>query len=617
GYNSTKEDDRYNIFLTNTLEKLPPTQALLLNDWYSAEAEGAANIKENKPVMIVLGNPPYSGESANKTTWIASLMDDYKKEPGGVEKLKERNSKWINDDYVKFIRSGQYFIEKNAEGILAFINPHGYLDNTTFRGMRWNLLKTFDEIYIIDLHGNSKKKEVCPNGNKDENVFDIQQGVSINIFIKTGKGKDDDLGTVHHYDLYGKRENKYEFLMENRLNSINFTTVHNIAPNYFFIPKDFEKQNEYNKGFQVNELFKIKGTGIITKRDKLCISNTPEQCYDGAKDLVSLPKHDFYTKYQMPQDVRDWRYEWAMSDILDHKLSKKYIKMINYRPFDNKFIYYTGRSRGYVGWPVLKVMQHFLEGDNVGLVASRQCASNWRYIFLTKLIGDLNLTGVAGRYGSGCYFPLYLYNDDLYLKERQPNLNMNIVDKLIQILNLSFTDEKENDINTFSPIDILDYIYAVLYSPSYREKYNEFLKIDFPRVPYPESKEFFWKLVKCGSEIRELHLLDSSKVNNYITEYSVTGTNIVTRRITKKDWQIDEKDKSRGRVWINDQQYFDHVPLVAWEFFIGGYQPAQKWLKDRKDRELSCDDILHYQKIIVALTETDRLMKEIDKVVIL
>ena len=178
-------------------------------------------------------------------------------------------------------------------------------------------------------------------------------------------------------------------------------------------------------------------------------------------------------------------------------------------------------------------------------------------------------------------------------------------------LGLTFTNEKETTENTFAPIDILDYIYAVLHSPTYREKYKEFLKIDFPRVPYPKDKDTFWQLVKLGGEIRQIHLLESPTVEQYITQYPEDGDKIVTK--PKFVNSLEGLDVV-GKVYINDTQYFDNVPQIAWDFYIGGYQPAQKWLKDRKDRKLEFDDILNYQKIIVALAETDRLMKEIDKI---
>jgi predicted helicase len=265
-------------------------------------------------------------------------------------------------------------------------------------------------------------------------------------------------------------------------------------------------------------------------------------------------------------------------------------------------------------------MHHFLAGENIGIVVARQCVSDWRYIFISKHIGEFNLTSTAGRFGSGNFLPLYLYpksNNQQTIeqsKERTPNLKAEIVNQIAEKLGLTFTNEKENTKNTFAPIDILDYIYAVLHSPTYREKYKEFLKIDFPRVPYPKDHDTFWQLVKLGGEIRQIHLLESPTVEQYITQYPIDGDNLVSRKITKSSPGYVAVTKTHGKVYINDEQYFDNVPLTAWEFYIGGYQPAQKWLKDRKDRKLEFDDILHYQKIIVALSETERLMKEIDKI---
>ena len=266
-------NQRVRVYLTNSLEEYHPDTGTLFANWLSAEANAANYIKRDTPVMCVIGNPPYSGESANKGDWIMSLMEDYKKEPGGKEKLKERNSKWINDDYVKFLRYGQHFIEKNGSGILAFINPHGFLDNPTFRGMRWHLLKTYDKIYTIDLHGNAKKKEKAPDGSADVNVFDIEQGVSINFFIKTGKKKPDELGKVFHFDLYGKRDIKYDFLSENSIASVQYKEIPNVAPSYFFVSKDFDEQHAYNQGFSVPNLFSINSVGIVTSKDSILIND--------------------------------------------------------------------------------------------------------------------------------------------------------------------------------------------------------------------------------------------------------------------------------------------------------------------------------------------------------
>ena len=605
GYKPTK-DQRFRIYLTNSLEEHHPDTGTLFANWLSAEANEANRIKRDAPVMVVMGNPPYSGESANKGEWIMSLMEDYKKEPGGKEKLKERNPKWINDDYVKFVRYGQHFIEKNGSGVLAFINPHGFLDNPTFRGMRWNLLKTYDKIYTIDLHGNSKKKETAPDGSVDQNVFDIQQGVSINFLVKTGTKKANELGKVFHFDLFGKRDFKYDFLSKNTLKSVTYQEIPNKAPMYFMVQKDFDVEEQYNKGFQINKLFKLNTVGIVTSKDAVLINDSNFDLIKNIQEYYSI------------------------------EVDSKLIRKISYRPFDEKFIYYDSnlieRARE-------KVMCHFLYGRNLGLIVGRQSTDDyWCNIQITSNIIDnryhFSYKGIASQ------FPLYLYPEpsaqhtieptaqlpltgfetlsEVKNTARTPNLNMEIVKQIAQKLGLAFVPEKEPEGNvcfinspevrddyktTFAPIDLLDYIYAVLHSPGYREQYKEFLKIDFPRVPYPKDATTFWRLVKLGGEIRQIHLLESPVVENFITQYPVDGDNVVGKI-----------KYEHGKVYINDTQYFANVPEVAWNFYIGGYQPAQKWLKDRKDRTLEFEDILHYQKIIVALSETDRLMKEIDRV---
>jgi len=617
-----KKNPRFNIYLTNSLEEHHPDTDTLFSRWLSNEANEANHIKRDTPVMVVLGNPPYSGESANKGAWIMSLMEDYKKEPGGKQKLQEQNPKWVNDDYVKFLRYGQYFIEKNGEGILAFINPHGFLDNPTFRGMRWNLLKTYDKIYTIDLHGNSKKQEVAPDGSADSNVFDIQQGVSINILVKTGQKKNGHLAQLFHYDLYGKREAKYEFLLSHTLTTVPYVELSPVAPSYVFVPRSSEAQSQYEQGFAVVEMFPVNGTGIVTKRDNLCIGDTKQYCYTAAADILNLPKDEFYKKYDLPPDVRDWRYEWAVKDIADHKLSMAYVKKISYRPFDTRYIYYTGQSRGFVGWPVVNIMQHFVKGANVGLALCRQVKSGQHYVhaFITNQLTESAY--VSNRTSEiTSTFPLYLYPEtngqkSFTTQDRKPNLNMELVAQIATNLGFTFTPEKEPTANTFAPIDIFDYIYAVLHSPSYREQYKEFLKVDFPRVPYPQNPATFWALVKLGGELRQLHLLESPKVTVYITRYPIDGDNRLTRKFTEMsgDFELTDKAQQIGRVWLNETQYFDHVPVVAWEFCIGGYQPAQKWLKDRRGRVLGFEDLVHYQQLIVALTETVKLMQEIDRI---
>ncbi len=608
GYKPTKEQ-RFRIYLTNSLEEHHPDTGTLFANWLSTEANEANHIKRDTPVMVVMGNPPYSGESSNKGEWIMKLMEDYKKEPGGKEKLKERNPKWINDDYVKFIRYGQHFIEKNGSGILAFINPHGYLDNPTFRGMRWNLLKTYDKIYTLDLHGNSKKKETAPDGSIDQNVFDIMQGVSINLFIKTGKKKPNELGRVFHSDLFGKREIKYDFLYGNSIKTIVYKELPNISPNYFFIGMNFNLQENYNKGVKITELFELNNVGIVTARDKFTIHKTKIELNETIAEFLSIDDETARKRFNLGKDVRDWKVNFARKDLNNNYPNKGSIVEISYRPFDIRWTFYTGNSKGFHCYPRTEIMKNFIK-ENLGLVYKLGNAEeNSASAMVSKNIIDFRSWSRPGMQGGDYISPLYIYDENNTQKiiaqksERKPNLNIKIVNEIAEKLKLVFTNEKEITKDTFAPIDILDYIYAVLHSPTYREKYKEFLKIDFPRVPYPADKKTFWELVKLGGELRQIHLLESPKVEKYITQYPINGSNEVVK--------IKYQDK---KVFINDTQYFDNVPQIAWEFYIGGYQPAQKWLKDRKGRELNFEDILHYQKIIVALSETDRIMKEIDKI---
>lgn len=611
GFNPTS-NQRFRVYLTNSLEEHHQDTGTLFANWLSTEANEANYIKRDTPVMCVIGNPPYSGISSNNGEWISNLIEDYKYVDG--VHFNERKH-WLNDDYVKFLRYGQHFIEKNGSGVLAFINPHGFLDNPTFRGMRWHLLKTYDKIYTIDLHGNSKKKETAPDGSTDQNVFDIMQGVSINFFVKTGKKKAKELGQVFHYDLYGKRNSKYEFLTSNSLKSVDFENVKYNNPFYFFVPKNQEGRQDYEGGFRVDELFPSNVTGIVTARDSVVIDIdrnellkriekfSDEQFTDREIRSWLFPnKKD--GKY-LAGNSRGWKLELARKQIVanDHK---SIIKKIDYRPFDIRNIYY---SSDMVDWGRENLMRHFLEEPNIGLMICRQTAiDSWEHIGITKHLADDSRVSNRSR-ERGYILPLYLYPEKSEqstiedTSSRTPNLNAEIVNQIAESLALTFTHEKETTANTFAPIDILDYIYAVLHSPTYRQKYKEFLKIDFPRVPYPKDQETFWQLVKLGKQIRQIHLLESPKVEQYITQYPLDGDNVV--------YKPKYKD---GKVYINDTQYFDNVPQVAWEFYIGGYQPAQKWLKDRKDRKLGFDDILHYQKIIVALSETDRLMNEIDKI---
>ncbi|MGC6413539.1 MAG: type ISP restriction/modification enzyme, partial [Bacteroidia bacterium] len=616
GYKPTI-NQRFKVYLTNSLEEAHQDTGTLFLKMLSMESSEANLVKRDTPVMCVIGNPPYSGISSNNGKWISNLIEDYKYVDG--IHFNERKH-WLNDDYVKFLRYGQHYIEKNGSGVLAFINPHGFLDNPTFRGMRWNLLKTYDKIYTIDLHGNSKKKETAPDGSADINVFDIQQGVSINVFVKTGKKKANELGKILHYDLYGKRDFKYDFLNENSIQSIEFNELPNVAPNYFFVPKDFEAQESYEKGFKVNEFFTQNSVGFVSANDGMNISMTEKEQREKIQDILTLEEAVWRLKYNRAKDAQSWKYKWAKEDA--EKNQSDTLSKVSYRPFDTRYTLYTGVSGGLYARPTFDTMQNFINGKNVGLNWIRPMSAKYEFsIFISQYITDQCSAGNKSA-GAGISYlgPLYLYSKTSgqqtieQSEERTPNLNQEIVKEIAEKLSLNFTNEKESNKNTFAPIDILDYIYAVLHSPSYREKYKEFLKIDFPRVPYPKNQDTFWKLVKLGGEIRQIHLLESATVEQYITQFQIGGSDLVSRKMSKNSPGYVPNNETHGKVYINDEQYFDNVPLVAWEFYIGGYQPAQKWLKDRNGRKLEWEDIAHYQKIIVALSETDRIMKEIDEI---
>jgi predicted helicase len=586
---------RLKVYLTNSLEESHPDTGTIFANWLSGEANEANHIKRDTPVMCVIGNPPYSVSSTNKGDWIENLTADYKK------KLNERNIQPLSDDYIKFIRYGQHFVQKNGSGILAYISNNSFIDGLIHRQMRKNLLETFDNIHILDLHGNSKKQETGPDGSSDQNVFDIMQGVSINIFVKTGNKKKTELAKVYHYDLFGKREEKYDFLLQNSLKTIAFKQLPNNEPNYFFVNKNFDGESEYSKGFKVDELFKIYTSGIKTHRDDFVINFSEDKLK--SKIDIFFDKNNSVEEIKMElklKNNRDWSIEEARKNNDFHS---DHIKNITYRPFDDRKIYYDSRL---IDYGREAVMKHII-GGSLSFVSFRQSRNEEQGTFLISknIVGKDAISSLD----TCSVFPLYLYHDTDEQQsiekqsKRTPNLNTKIVAELEKILCLQFVTEKVQNEKTFSPIDILDYIYAVLHSPKYRTKYKEFLKIDFPRAPYPKGIGIFWQLVKLGSEIRRIHLLESSIINQYITQYPINGDNVVGK--TKYQG---------GNVYINESQYFGNVPQKVWEFYIGGYQPAQKWLKDRKEMTLGFDDILHYQKIIVALNETIRLMDKINEI---
>ena len=590
GYEPADNPPRLSVYLTNSLEEGErEVRDLFMTQWLTREAREANTIKRDMPIMCVIGNPPYLGEGGKSTGWLGTLMDDYKKEPGGKVKLKERNPKWLNDLYVKFIRLSSHLIERNGEGVLGFITNHGYLDNPTFRGMRWHLLKTFDKIWVLDLHGNAKKKEVTPEGKPDRNVFDIQQGVAIIIGVKKKDGGKE-LAEVMQGDLWGERNDKYDWLVESDLSKFN-RVLHPQGPWFIFEPYDNVKANLYNQWFSVTEFFRVGGTGVVTKRDKLTIHITKEGVVGAVTDMSTLSEEMVRNKYKIPKDVRDWRYPWALDDLKENA-SNYIVAPISYRPFDNRFIYYSGRSRGFVGWPVEKIMCHFIRGKNLGLATARSNKNPIPDHFF--VVDRMMETKCAESSTQSAVFPLYLYPDK---QDLDPTRRVNFDPKLHKKLQKL---AKHPEHGAPDEVAIFDYIYGVLHCPAYRETYAEFLKIDFPRIPWPPSPDEFWDISAKGARLRKLHLMDPAAIGP--TPFPFMG---------EGDSVIDKPRFEDGKIWINKTQYFDNAPEVSWGFYIGGYQPARKWLKDRKGRALGFEDVKHYQRILKILAETDRIMAEI------
>lgn len=578
GY-SVQSNQRLNVFLTNSLEEAIPQARNLFARWLSDEAYAASKVKTETPVMICLGNPPYSVSSQNSGEWISEMIKIYK---------MNLNEKKINldDDYIKFIRLGQHYIDKNGYGVLAYISNNSFIDGITHRQMRYSLLSSFDSIYILNLHGNSRKLEVAPDGGKDENVFDIMQGVSINLFIKTGEKKKNCLGRVFYHDVYGERESKYELLNGSSMSLIQWENLSPVAPYFFFIPKDFSLKEEYECGFKIDKLFVQNNSGIQTKRDKLVYQYSSEEIAHVVDYMKTHSSEECRERFSLPEDGRDWSINWAREDVCSD--IGKICRVLNH-PFDLKWTYFTGTSSGFMAYPRMPLSGQMMK-DNYALLAvrntRRQLVNNY---FVANTIVDKD--GISS-FDNCRFFPLYIYREDMDGNE-------------VKEINFApeYYAEVQKHIPSCTPESLFDYIYATLYSTVYREKYSEFLKIDYPYIPYPKDSEHFNLFAEKGSEIRRLHLMEGSNSWPFNTKFPISGDN-----------SVDEISFKDGRVYINSVQFFDNIPDFVWNFYIGGYQPAQKWLKDRKGRTLDYQDIIHYGHIIYALQETDRLMREIDEI---
>jgi predicted helicase len=651
------------VFLTNTLEEAEKKAETLFGPLrvITQEANAASEIKRNMPILAVIGNPPYSGHSANRSweikegkktaTFIGQLIQDYYSVDG--HPLGEKNPKWLQDDYVKFIRWGQWRIERTGAGVLAFITNHGYLDNPTFRGMRQSLMNLFTDIYVLNLHGNSKKKEKCPDGSPDENVFDIQQGVTLGIFVKEpNKGGP---AKVFHADLWGLRESKYQRLFESDIQSTQWAQLSPQSPVYVFVPRDAEMFAEYQKGWKLPDALQLSSVGIVTARDNLTVHWSKSEAWKTVQDFVDLGREDAREKYQLGKDTRDWKVALAQQDIRDSGPKQNNVVPLLYRPFDLRFTYYTGQSRGFICMPRPEVMHHILAGKHLALISARSNKSPDPDHFLcSRFIVEAKCGESTTQ---SCTFPLYIYpfHDDEKSGQtgleidtsvwpagrdgRRPNLNPLFIADLEKRLGLSFVSDGKGDLKkTFGPEDVFNYMYAVFYSPTYRTRYAEFLKLDFPRIPLTSDLNLFRMLCAKGAELVALHLLESPRLAQPVARFPVKGSNLVDKGFPKyiapgEPEPGTGKPVKTGRVYINKApvaamssspkspvgtpalqsgQYFEGVPPEVWNFHIGGYQVCEKWLKDRRGRTLTYEDLEHYCKVVTALSETIRLMAEID-----
>lgn len=605
-YHPSKNPPRLSVWLTNALEPAEREVRDLFFQPLAEEARGASEVKRQAPIMCVIGNPPYSGESSNKGDHIMALMDAYKKEPGGKQKLKERNPKWINDDYVKFIRMSEDLIAKNPSGgVLGFITNHGYLDNPTFRGMRWHLLKTFDKLWVLDLHGNTKKKEVSPDGSPDKNVFDIQQGVSLIIAVKNGLG-DDKLADVWHGELWGTRKEKSDALVASSPQALCTERLTPSGKYLMFYPIDEALLETYDLGFSLSELFTNNQIGFQSHRDDFAVAFNESDIRYRLEKMAdpSIKDEDLRAEFGLA-DNRDWQLKVARGRFQAHK--KQLVSRVSkcdYRPFDRRYCQLDETMMDYPRWELLSSCQN---GSNIALNFTRQTkAPEWR----NGVVSAFPAPAVFVEIKDGSNFAPLWYYDEIG-KSWRLNFDPKIYAAICEAAQIdpSHHADPERGFRSLSgyerpsEVKIFDYIYGVLHCSSYRSTFAEFLKIDFPRVPFPSSPEVFRKVSDQGEALRRLHLMEDTAIGDTPYPYHGMGDDVVAAQHPKFE---------DGRVWINQSQYFDNVPEAAWQFYIGGYQPAQKWLKDRKGRELSIEDAYHYQKIIKILVETDRIMQEIE-----
>jgi len=596
------DNERFPLYLTNTLEleDIAQTQLPGLSS-LSEESKLAGRVKREQPILVVLGNPPYSGISANINDWTEELL---KTNIDGCQSYYEVDGKplgekklWLQDDYVKFIRFAQWKIQKSGSGVLGFITNHGYLENPTFRGMRQSLLRTFDKVYVLDLHGNTNKKEKAPDGSPDANVFDIQQGVAIALFVKKpgAEKKPGTLAVTKRADLYGSQEGKYFWLDKHDMANTKWQKLQPETPWYFFKPFE-DSGSGYETWLKLDQVFGLSTVGFVSGRDTVNIHFDERTAFNVPLAFSKMDATTAREAYALGKDSRDWTVHTAQQDFIASKAQRELVKPVCYRPFDIRFSYYTGNSRGLYSSPQRNLMQHMLQ-ENLAVVSSRRVEINrvWEHAFVSAYILEHHsMSGKEVNY----LFPLYLYptkgdKDDLFTAkrtEREPNLSAELVEKLAKAHKKKPTPE-----------EVLHYVYAVLYSPPYRQKYAELLRIDFPRIPFTADRKVFEKMAALGERLVSLHLLKSKELDKPVVRFMGKGADNTVGKL--------RYDAKADQLWINEQKYFDGIPEALWNYHIGGYQVLEKYLKDRKGMVLT--DPPRYCRIATALAKTMEVQEEL------
>ena len=594
------DTERIHVYLTNTLEEAVEREGHIFEEFLTDEANAAVSVKRDLPILVIVGNPPYPENSANPSrnsegelTFIGGLIEDYKLVDS--EPLGERSTKALQADSIKFIRWAQWRIDENGEGVIGYVVNNNFLDGLVFRGMRQSLMNSFNAIYHLNLHGSGRRREAVPEGQSNENVFNILQGVSLLLCVKerdnTAPAK------VYYADMWGSRAEKYHSLLASDVQHTEWTELQPTSPLYLFVPQATEHEKEYKAGWALTDIFQTYATGIVTGRDKLTLHRSPESVHQTVTDFGNCTEEEARRNYQLPKDSTQWKVRAAQADIAAHPEIEKHIVPFHYRPFDSRWTYYTGK-KGFHRNPCYDIMRHLLAGENVALCTCRIVTSHvWQHVWVTDRLSDKSC--ISNKSSGSCFvFPLYLYPapDEFELaSERSLNFKPAFLDALSEKLGVASHEALG------TPEEILAYIYAVLHSPTYRERYIAFLKYDFPRIPLPTDMAQFQKLVGFGHTLIDAHL-GRHELPAAPSRFEGEGDSVVAR--------VQYRD---GHVWINRTQYFSDVPLAVWEFEIGSYQVCEKWLRDRRGEALSHADIRQYRQVLAAVSETLRVMQAIDE----